>query len=212
VDAGTHWGNVWASRSPDDVSWFEPTPTVSLRRVLDAIRQGARSVIDVGGGASRLIDHLIELDVDRLAVQDVSARALEIAKARLGPRARPVEWILGDVTRVRDVGRFDVWHDRAVFHFLTSPADRSRYVSLCERTVAAGGTAVVATFAPDGPPTCSGLPVCRYDASHLAFECGPRFEILDSERYVHTTPRGVRQPFLYASFARLVDDRELVRT
>ena len=126
---------------------------------------------------------------------------------RLGSRADRVEWIVGDVTAIEDVGMFDIWHDRAVFHFLTDAFDQERYVSLCERTVAPGGIAIVATFAPDGPEMCSGLPVQRYDASGLAERCGPRFELLDSERYVHLTPHGVEQRFMYASFRRVSEDR-----
>lgn len=212
MDSAGHWANIYSTRSPADVSWYEPTPVVSLGRVREAIANGARSLIDVGGGASTLVDHLVGLDLARLVVLDVSERALEIAKARLGRAAGRVEWVVADITGVGDLGSFDLWHDRAVLHFLTDRADCDRYVSLCERTVTPGGVAVVAAFAPDGPETCSGLPVRRYDASGLADRCGPRFELIDSRRYVHTTPTGVRQPFVYASFRRLAEDRVPVRT
>jgi SAM-dependent methyltransferase len=207
-----HWDAIYGTRAPEDVSWYEPVPAVSLRIVRAAVADGARSVIDVGGGASRLIDHLVSLNLDRLAVLDLSSTAIDIARKRLGAAAETVEWIDADVTDVADLGRFAVWHDRAVFHFLTDASERERYVDLCERTMTPGGTAIVATFAPDGPEMCSGLPVRRYDASQLASECGPRFHLIESERYMHTTPRGVRQSFLYASFRRLSDDRELVST
>lgn len=202
---------MYATRSPEDVSWYEPTPTLSLQRVGNAIRDGARSLIDIGGGASMLVDHVIDLGLSQLAVLDISERGLEVAGARLGEKANRVEWIVADVTQAADLGRFDVWHDRAVFHFLTDPADRAHYVALCERTVTPGGVAVVATFAPDGPETCSGLPVCRYDAADLAGQCGPKFDLIETERHVHTTPRGVQQPFLYASFRRLTEDRTPAR-
>jgi SAM-dependent methyltransferase len=205
-----HWDAIYRTRAPEDLSWHEAVPAVSLRMVHAAIAGGARSVIDVGGGASRLIDDLPRWNLDRLAVLDLSSTAIGIARKRLGTAADDVEWIEADVTTVGDLGRFDVWHDRAVFHFLTDASDRERYVDLCRRTVTPGGIAIVATFAPDGPDMCSGLPVRRYDASELAAECGPNFDLVESERYVHTTPRGVRQPFLYTSFRRLVDDRELV--
>jgi 2-polyprenyl-3-methyl-5-hydroxy-6-metoxy-1,4-benzoquinol methylase len=185
---------------------------VSLRKLKEAMRHGARSLIDVGGGASTLVDYLVDLGLSRLAVLDISQRGLEVAKERLGNRADGVQWIVADVTKATGLGRFDVWHDRAVFHFLTDPADRARYVGLCERTVTPGGVAVVATFALDGPEMCSGLPVHRYDASGLADECGPKFDLLDSERHVHLTPKGVAQPFVYASFRRTADDRAAVRT
>lgn len=172
MNGAKHWADIYANRSPEDVSWYEPTPTVSLRRVHEAIRNGARSLIDIGGGASTLVDNLIDLNLSRLAVLDISERGLEVAKARLGKKANRVEWIVSDITKAADLGRFDLWHDRAVFHFLTDPDHRAHYVALCERTVTPGGVAVVATFALDGPEMCSGLPVHRYDASELADECG----------------------------------------
>jgi 2-polyprenyl-3-methyl-5-hydroxy-6-metoxy-1,4-benzoquinol methylase len=202
VDRRSHWERIYATRAPDLVSWYEAVPTVSLRWVHEAIARGARSVIDIGGGASTLVDHLVDLELERVAVLDVSERALAIARARLGSKAADVEWIVGDVVHVQDLGRFDVWHDRAVFHFLTDADDRKRYVSRCRRTISPGGTAIMATFALDGPETCSGLRVCRYGASELARECGPAFTLVDSEPYRHTTPRRVVQSFLYASFRR----------
>ena len=209
MDRASYWERMYTLREPDDVGWYEEVPRVSMRRVGAAIAAGAESVIDIGGGASKLVDLLLDLGVPRVAVLDISASGLEVAKRRLGPRARDVEWIVADVTRVDDVGRFDVWHDRAVFHFLTDAADRARYVRLAERTLAPGGIAVMATFAPDGPERCSGLPVCRYAPEDLADQCGPGFLLVDSERYVHTTPRGVEQPFAYSTFRRLSPDREL---
>ena len=202
-----HWANVYATRPADEVSWFEPTPKMSLAAVDAALDQGASSVVDVGGGASRLVDHLVNRDLTRLVVVDISGRALGIARNRLGDDAGRVEWIEADVTTAADIGQFDVWHDRAVFHFLTDPDDRARYVALCEQTVSPGGVAIVATFAPDGPETCSGLPVIRYDAHKLTAACGEGFELIRSERFVHTTPSGVHQPFVYASFRRLAGHR-----
>lgn len=207
VDTAALWANIYTTHPPDEVSWYEHTPTMSLRRIIRAIEDGARSVIDVGGGASRLVDHLVDRDLIRLAVLDISGRGLEVAMQRLGGKANRVEWIEADVTNAEDLGRFDVWHDRAVFHFLTDVTDRAHYVALCERTVTPGGVAIVATFAPDGPDMCSGLPVCRYDASSLAEECGRNFKLIDSGRFVHTTPRGVHQPFVYSSFRRQAGDR-----
>jgi SAM-dependent methyltransferase len=206
MDRTEHWDRIYERRSPREVSWHERTPTISIRRVRQAVDAGARSLLDVGAGASTLVDEALELGL-RVAVLDISERPLNASSKRLGSRAGQVEWIVGDVTAIEDVGRFDIWHDRAVFHFLTDAFDQERYVSLCERTVALGGIAIVATFAPDGPEMCSGLPVRRYDASELAERCGPRFELVDSERHVHLTPRGVEQRFLYASFRRVSEDR-----
>jgi ubiquinone/menaquinone biosynthesis C-methylase UbiE len=210
MDRTEHWEALYTTRDATSVGWFEPVPTVSLRRIREAVEAGARSLVDIGGGSSRLIDHVLDLGLDRMAVVDIAEHGLEIARERLGERVARVEWIVGDVTELEDVGRFDIWHDRAVFHFLTDERDRDRYVALAERTVSPGGFAVMATFAADGPEQCSGLPVCRYDPVELARECGPNFELLDSERYVHTTPRGVHQSFAYSTFRRRAADRELI--
>ncbi len=207
MDRTEHWDRIYERRSPGEVSWYERTPTISMRRVRQAVAGGARSLLDVGGGASTLVDEALELGLHRIAVLDISERALNASAERLGSRADQVEWIVGDVSVIDDVGRFDIWHDRAVLHFLTDAFDQERYVSLCERTVTPGGIAIVATFAPSGPEMCSGLPVQRYDASGLAERCGPRFELRDSERHVHLTPRGVEQRFMYASFRRVSEDR-----
>jgi len=167
---------------------------------------GATSLVDVGGGTSTVVDEALRLGLRRIAVVDVSERALEVARDRLGRAAERVEWIVADLTELGGLGQFGVWHDRAVLHFLTNPTSQDRYVTLCERTVVTGGTAIVATFAPDGPDACSGLRVHRYDESGLSERCGPRFALMDSERHTHMTPRGVEQRFLYASFRRTADD------
>jgi SAM-dependent methyltransferase len=197
-----HWEEIYSSRSPDDVSWYEPVPLMSRKLVAEAIEEGAESVIDIGGGASSLVDHLLDFGVKRIAVVDISAAGLAVSKRRLMGRARLIEWIVGDVTTLEDLGRFDVWHDRAVFHFLTTDEDRRHYVRLAERTIRPGGTAIMATFASDGPKRCSGLQVRRYDPDQLAEQCGPGFELTQSERHVHITPRNVRQNFLYSTFRR----------
>jgi SAM-dependent methyltransferase len=206
VERSGHWDAMYRARSTEELSWHEVAPEVSLRKVRAAVEEGARSVIDIGGGASRLVDHLLQLRLDRITVLDISETALAEAKARLGPAADRVDWIVADLTKVEDVGSFGIWHDRALFHFLTDPADRARYVMLSERAVVPGGAAIVAVFAPDGPERCSGLPVCRYGPEELSQECGPRFELTDSERYAHRTPRGAEQPFIYATFHRVAED------
>ncbi len=198
-----YWQNVYLTRPPAEVGWYEPDPVVSRRLVAEAVRGGAQSVLDVGGGASSLVDHLLDLDIPRIAVLDVSDAGMDVSRRRLGSRASRVEWIVGDVTSVSDVGQFDIWHDRAVFHFLVEPEDRAAYVRLAQRTLGHGGTLFVATFAPDGPERCSGLPVCRYDGDLLAQTLGPAFRLDATERYTHTTPGGVAQAFVYAAFARV---------
>lgn len=197
-----HWDEIYSSRSPNDVSWYEPVPFMSRKLVVETIEEGAESVIDIGGGASSLVDHLLDLAVKRVAVLDISEAALAASKRRLGNRAHLAEWIVGDVTTLEDIGQFDVWHDRAVFHFLTVDADRRHYVRLAERTIPPSGTAIMATFASDGPEQCSGLEVRRYDPEQLAQQCGPGFQLTHSERHVHITPRNVQQNFLYSTFRR----------
>jgi SAM-dependent methyltransferase len=205
VNRATHWGAVYASRPEDQVSWYEPVPSISLRFVREAIQSGGRSLIDIGGGASTLVDHLVDLDLDRVTVLDVAAGALATARKRLGDKASRVEWIEGDVTAVRDVGRFDIWHDRALLHFLTDADDRDRYRALCERTLLPGGTAIIATFAPDGPTKCSGLQVQRYGEADLVKLCGPTFNLVESVPHLHTTPGGSEQRFMYAAFRRVAE-------
>lgn len=199
-----HWEEIYTSRSPAEVSWYEPVPFMSRKLVVEALEEGAESVIDIGGGASSLVDELLDLGVKRVAVLDISEAGLAVSKRRLGDRAHLVEWILGDVTSIEGVGRFDVWHDRAVFHFLTDDEDRHHYVRLAEQTLKLGGTAIMAPFAWDGPERCSGLEVHRYDAGQLAEQCGLGFQLTHSERYVHTTPSGAHQNFLFATFHRVL--------
>lgn len=210
MDRSEHWEQQYTTRAETSVGWFEAVPAVSLRRIREAVAGGARSLIDVGGGASRLVDHVLDMGLERVAVVDIAEHGMAIAKQRLGEPALRVEWIVGDVTTLEDVGRYDIWHDRAVFHFLIGAADRARYVALAERTVDPGGSAVMATFAPDGPERCSGLPCSRYDPDELAVECGPGWKLIDSERHVHTTPGGVEQSFCYSTFRRVARDRESV--
>lgn len=207
MDLHEHWEGIYRSRSPDEVSWYEPVPRMSRKRVVEACEEGAESVVDIGGGSSSLVDDLLDLGIKRVAVLDISEAGLAVSKRRLGSRARQVEWLVGDVTAVEDIGPFDVWHDRAVFHFLTAEDDRRHYVRLAEHTLRPGATAIMATFAWDGPERCSGLAVRRYDAGQLAEQCGQGFELTQSERYVHTTPVGSHQNFLFATFHRVVGSR-----
>lgn len=197
-----HWQETYESHAPTDVSWYEADPSTSLRCISQTRHAGAQSAIDVGGGSSNLVDRLLDLSLDRVAVLDISASALAVSKHRLGRRADRVDWITGDIRTIEDVGRSDVWHDRALFHFLTDEKDRRRYVELAERTVPSGGTAIVATFSLDGPTRCSGLDVCRYAAPDLAQAFAPGFDLLASEDHAHITPSGITQPFVYVSLRR----------
>lgn len=196
------WDWIYATREMTGVGWYEPDPFNSRELVAAAIEHGGRSIIDVGGGASWLVDHLLDLDLERIAVLDISDAALTLARHRLGERAGRVDWIVGDASDLDDVGTFDIWHDRAAFHFLLEPAARRRYADLARRTVPDGGTAIVATFADDGPERCSGMLVQRYEPETLAAELGDGFRLVDSRRYLHHTPTGFPQQFQYSTFRR----------
>lgn len=200
------WDWIYATRALDTVGWYEPDPATSRRLVTAAVDRGARSIIDVGAGASYLVDHLLELGLERVAVLDVSEAALAVARHRLGTRAQDVKWIVGDLASVANVGAFDIWHDRAAFHFLLEPEARDAYVRLAERTLTVGGTAIIATFADDGPERCSGMPVRRYEPGALALEFGPAFRPIDSLRYLHHTPAGAPQQFQYTAMERVSAD------
>ncbi|HVZ93172.1 MAG TPA: class I SAM-dependent methyltransferase [Phycisphaerales bacterium] len=191
---------MYATKADAELSWTQPEPSLSLELIRQATPRGR--VIDVGGGSSPLAGLLLDEGYD-VAVLDVSEAALNRAKEKLGPRAASVRWIIADVTAAPALGEFDVWHDRAVFHFLTEARDRERYLALLERRVPIGGHAVVATFAEDGPEKCSGLPVRRYSAEQLAAEVGAAFRAVRSERERHMTPWGKEQSFQYSLFERI---------
>jgi SAM-dependent methyltransferase len=196
-----HWEFIYASKGDAELSWTQPDPALSLSLIGEVCRAAGGSVIDIGGGASPLAARLLDHGYS-VAVLDISETALEHARHHLGPRAEQIRWITADVTKCPDLGRFDVWHDRAVFHFLTDAAGRASYVDLLSRTVPPGGHAVIATFALDGPEKCSGLPVCRYDGRSLADELGSGFRLLKTVAERHRTPWGAPQSFQYSVFAR----------
>jgi len=202
--SSNQWDWIYATRELNAVGWYEPDPQTSRELVATAVARGGRSIIDIGGGASSLVDHLLDLDLERIAVLDISEAGLAVARHRLGPRADTVEWIVGDVATLDSVGPFDIWHDRAAFHFLLDEGQRRHYAGLAARTVPVGGVAIVATFAQDGPERCSGMPVRRYDPPDLALECGDEFRLFDSRRYLHHTPAGVAQSFQYSMFERVI--------
>ncbi len=192
-----HWDQVYASRRPTEVSWFQASPRVSLELIGDVAPDQHAPVVDVGGGASRLAGRLLGLGFSDVSVVDVSAEALVAARAELGADADRVTWIEADVASWHPTRRYDVWHDRAVFHFLVDHEQQRRYVEVAASAVTAGGHLVVGTFAPDGPEQCSGLPTARHDATSLAERFSPGFELVRSCREEHLTPAGVRQPFTW---------------
>lgn len=193
-----HWERVYSSKATDAVSWFQEHAESSLRLIQATGVSGAAPVIDVGGGASTLVDDLLVYGYTNLTVLDLSAAALKAAQTRLGARASQVTWIEADVVRA-DLPQqgFDVWHDRAVFHFLTEPQERHAYVAKVLGAVKPGGHVIVATFAEDGPTQCSGLPVMRYSADELHAEFGEPFLLQQHTRESHHTPFGTVQQFTY---------------
>ena len=203
MDRQHYWNNVFSFRAEGDASWFESLPETSLRLLEAAGLTADTCVLDVGGGDSRLVDQLMARGLDCLAVLDVSGTALARTRARLGPSAAIPIWLEADVAGDWSLKPMDIWHDRAVFHFLTDKEDRERYRLRLLRTLKTGGSAILATFAPDGPEKCSGLPVVRYSPESLSAELGSDLTIVQSMRHIHTTPWGTRQPFLYCRFRRV---------
>ena len=200
-----HWETVYSSKSSDAVSWFQEHAEQSLRLIKGTGVSLSAAIIDVGGGASTLVDDLLGNGYSNLTVLDLSAAALSAARLRLGSPSACVRWLEADVTNAElAVQAYDVWHDRAVFHFLTSAQDRSAYVQQVLRSVKPGGHVIVATFSEDGPTQCSGLPVMRYRADQLHAQFGERFTLLQQEKEQHQTPSGTIQQFVYC-YCRKVD-------
>jgi SAM-dependent methyltransferase len=197
-----HWQNVYTKKGDNEVSWFEENPTPSLELIGQVGATPASAIIDIGGGASRLVDNLIDLDFEDVTVLDLSEAALEAAKVRLGNRAAQVHWIVADATVWESLRAYDIWHDRAAFHFLTEDRDRAAYVARLERALKVGGYAIIATFALDGPERCSGLSVGRYDPASLGQALGNAFQLVDSRRHVHVTPWNSNQSFQFSVFRR----------
>ncbi|MBV8657673.1 MAG: class I SAM-dependent methyltransferase [Burkholderiales bacterium] len=193
-----HWETVYQTKSADEVSWYRPHLEVSLALIGKAAPARDAAIIDVGGGESTLVDDLLAAGYRNLSVLDISQAALDVTQARLGPQAGQVTWMAGDITEVvLPAAQYDVWHDRAVFHFLTEPAQRAAYVAQVRRAVKPGGHVVIATFGPEGPQKCSGLDVVRYDATTLPAQFGAHFALQESTTERHETPWGSAQQFVY---------------
>jgi SAM-dependent methyltransferase len=198
MDRKQHWEQIYTTKASDNVSWFQEHADQSLALIHGTGLGKEAAIIDVGGGASRLVDDLVADGYTDLTVLDLSAAALAVAKQRLGKHAHAVHWMEGDITRVDfPVHRFDLWHDRAVFHFLTEPADRHAYVERVLRAVRPGGHVIIATFSEDGPEKCSGLPVVRYCPETLHAEFGEAFHLIKHNKEAHQTPFGTEQQFVY---------------
>jgi 2-polyprenyl-3-methyl-5-hydroxy-6-metoxy-1,4-benzoquinol methylase len=198
MDTRTHWEKVYTTKEPEAVSWYRPHLETSLALVERAAHSRSASIIDIGGGESTLVDDLLERGYENITVLDVSRTALEVTKKRLGLLAEQVNWIVADITQVHlEPFAYDVWHDRAVFHFLTSIEQRTAYVRNVTKAVKRGGHVIISTFGPEGPTKCSGLEVMRYDAESLHDEFGMHFRLVESLKELHRTPFGTTQQFLY---------------
>lgn len=197
-----HWQKVYTTKGESDVSWFQEEPAISLE-LIDSVRPNRDSaIIDIGGGASRLVDSLLVRDFHNITVLDVSDAALISTRVRVGEAEKKVHWIAADVTQWQPSQTYDIWHDRAAFHFLTDAGDRKAYVACLLTALRLGGHAIIGTFAIDGPEKCSGLPVRRYDAAGLSSELGSRFALVEARRHDHITPWNAVQHFQFCIFQR----------
>ncbi len=193
-----HWENVYTTKATDAVSWFQEHAENSLKLIQQTGVPLSVAIIDIGGGASTLVDDLLEKGYSNLSVLDLSAAALSAAQNRLGRKASAIHWVVADITKADlPIQHYEVWHDRAVFHFLTSAQDRKAYVQAVLRAVKPGGHVIVATFAEDGPLQCSGLPVMRYNSDELHAEFGEPFTLVHHQKESHQTPFGTAQQFTY---------------
>lgn len=199
-----HWERIYSAKAEDEVSWFQEHATLSLKLIQDSETSKSASIIDVGGGASTLVDDLLRSGYASITVLDLSGAALAKVKARLGDQASRVSWVEANVTDANfPMHSYDVWHDRAVFHFLNTTEERYAYVQAMLHAVKPGGLVIVATFAEDGPTHCSGLPVQRYSVKELHAEFGESFLLLGYEKELHHTPGGKEQKFVYCFFRKV---------
>jgi SAM-dependent methyltransferase len=201
-DAGAHWQQLYVERAPEQLSWYQPVPATSLSLIESVGLRSNAAILDVGGGTSTLAGHLLAAGYEDVTVVDIADDALQLPRAALGANGGRVKWIEADIRR-HDFGReFDLWHDRAVFHFMVAPDDRDGYLSVLRRALRPGGHLILATFGPDGPTQCSGLPVARFGAAQLSEGLGGEFRLVSSQLEQHRTPGGLDQQFLYADFRR----------
>ena len=206
IDRKTHWQNVYRGKLPSDVSWYQKEPLLSLELIRSSGVASNGAIIDVGGGASVLVDYLCREGYTNISVLDISGIALASAKQRLGEAAKNIEWFESDITEFVPPHHFALWHDRAVFHFLTSKSDRSRYLTALKQALEPGGHVIIAAFAIGGPKRCSGLDVEQYDSFKLMNELGEEFLLAEEKEETHITPAGKEQNFVYFRLTRKAGD------
>ncbi len=202
IDRKQHWETVHGRKVPEETSWYQATPGLSLSMITNTGLGPEASLVDIGAGASLLVDHLLDLGYRDLTVVDISSAALNRARKRLGERATRVNWVEADATSFTPSRQFDLWHDRAAFHFLTERTDRQQYMEMLRKALEPDGQVIMATFAPGGPVKCSGLDIVQYDATRLGKELGTEFILQEQQAEQHETPAGVRQLFNFFRFKR----------
>jgi len=205
MNNGQHWQSVYRDRSADEVSWYQSDPRVSLSLIRGCGLAPDAALLDVGGGASVLVEHLLQSGYCNVTVLDIAEEALAVSRRRLGPEADKVSWQVTDITEFSPDRCYNLWHDRAVLHFLTSPRQRKAYRAVVEKALQPGGHLVIGAFAKDGPTRCSGLEIVQYDASRLLEVLGPQFVLREERKEEHLTPAGKSQEFAWFCLQR-VDD------
>ncbi|MFC2027683.1 class I SAM-dependent methyltransferase [Chloroflexota bacterium] len=206
----SHWEGIYHHTDPFTVGWFRLHLETSLQLIDETELNQSAQIIDIGGGCSTLVDDLLDRGFVNITVLDLSSHAIEITKKRLGDRSDEVTWMEADVTKdLLPVNHYDLWHDRAVFHFLTNPEDRSAYRTAVQQSLKPNGQLIMATFSPEAPPKCSGLDVVRYTVDSLCHEFQDGFRLVHSHEQEHVTPSGVRQPYMYCYFRKIEDIEDL---
>jgi len=202
-DKRTHWESIYQTKKPESVSWYQPSLRVSLELIRRTGLAKDAALVDVGGGASTLVDDLLTLEYSNITVLDISSQAVDYSRTRLGARAKSVKWIVGDITAVNPLQlSVDIWHDRAVFHFLLEEEDRKKYCNVLNASLRPGGFIVIATFDINGPMKCSGLEIVRYDPKSLLLTLGSSFKLISSQVELHRTPSHKTQEFVYCLFQK----------
>jgi 2-polyprenyl-3-methyl-5-hydroxy-6-metoxy-1,4-benzoquinol methylase len=199
----SHWENIYAEKSPLEVSWFQREPLLSLELIGKSMTDKKAAIIDVGGGTSTLVDLLLDEGYSDITVLDISSRALAISKLRLGENANIIKWIQGDITEFNPSRKYDLWHDRAVFHFLTDVKDQNKYLETLKKTVKNDGYVIIASFAVDGPKKCSGLDIVQYDSKKISDKLGLQFRLVENQPELHLTPLNTQQKFCYFRFLKI---------
>lgn len=202
INRKQYWNEIYEKKHPEEVSWFQKKPTISLQFIHDIGNKKSR-IIDVGGGTSTLTEHLLKSGYPNVAVLDISDKAIEYAKEKLKNQSDEVEWYVDDITKFVSPHPYDIWHDRAVFHFLTDKTSRELYVKTLKNTVNSGSHVIIATFSKDGPTKCSGLDIVQYDVDSIERELGDEFLLVENRLETHETPNGNKQNFIYFLFQRL---------